>query len=514
MANARAAWDRFARSDLAVPALLVAVRVAVYFLVPEPSGYFRDELYYLACADHLDFGYVDHPPFSIALLALVRAAFGVSLVALRIVPLAAMCAGSIVTALLARALGGGRFAVALAALAALVAPVYLAHSSNYSMNALDVLLHALALLALARAMTNDGGRWWIAFGAIVGLGVQNKPNFALLGVATAIGIVATNRKALRDRNLWLGAALAAAITLPYLVWQVAHDWPLFEFSRNARAMKMTGFAPLDFLGSQILIMGPVSFPLWLAGLAFLAFAKSMARFRIFAIVFALMLGANLAMGGKSYYLAPAYPILLAAGALALDRLPQTRAGNGLRRAVFALVLISGVALAPIAMPMLPPGVYVRYASVLGVAPPRDERRAIAALPQIFADRFGWEDQVATVARVFESLPAAERPHVAILAGNYGEAGAIDFWRAKYGLPRAISTHNSYWLWGPGAATGEVVIAFGIDRASLDAAFESVEEAARIVSPWALPDETDLPVYVCRGLREPIDALWAKSKKFI
>ena len=514
MSNPRTNHQWFSQKMI-VPAVLVLIRLAIYVLVPEPYGIFRDELYYLACADHLAFGYVDHPPFSIFILAIVKTLFGTSLPALRLVPVLAHCITIVVAARIAVEFGGRKFAAALASLAVLTAPVYLAFSSFFSMNELDVMLATLAVLVLARLLNGANERLWLLFGLICGIGLENKVLFGLLGVGVVIGLATTpSRTAFRSRWLWFGGVVAFALILPHLIWQATHNWPLIEFTSNARKYKMAGFNPLGFLGAQVINMGPVALPLWITGLVALLRSQTLKRFRFLGILFLTVLAGVLILGGKSYYLASSYVVLFCAGAVWLESREHPGIWKLVRIAYTALLAIGGIILAPLALPTLPPDQFIRYASVIGIEEPRNEKKELGALPQQYADHFGWENQAATVAKVFHALPESDRRSAVIFAGNYGEAGAIDFFGKKYGLPHVVSTHNSYWLWGPGTKLIDVVIAFGMKKEDLQEAFEVVEEKARIESPYAMPYENNLPVYVCRGLKAPIGEIWAQAKKYI
>ena len=493
---------------------LALAGILLHFSLTGRYGIFRDELYYLACADHLAWGYVDHPPLSIALLAAVRALLGDSLFALRLVPVLLGGATVVVTGLLARELGGRALAQGLAALSVLLAPIVLANGTFYSMNALELLLWPSCFLLLARIARHGGRGRWLWLGLLLGLAVENKLGTAFLGVGLVMAIALTRlRRELLTPWLWAGVALAALVVAPHVVWQVTHGWPFLEFAASARAGKMVAMSLPDFFFALVLLGGPAAVPLWLGGLVALLALPRLRPFRVAGVTALVALGAIVLAGGKPYYAAPLLPPLLAAGAVLLERL-SAGGRRWIAPVAVGLVGLTGLVLLPMAVPTLPPSTYVAYAARLGVAPPRDERAPLGSLPQHFADRFGWENLAATVGRVYAALPPEERERAAVLASNYGEAGAIDFFGPRYGLPKAICPHNAYWHWGPRDATGELVIAVGYPRERLDALFEQVEERGRVVSEWAMPYETDLPVFVCRGLRAPIDVAWEAAKRFI
>ena len=469
-------------------------------------GIFRDELYYLACADHLAWGYVDQPPLSIFLLAAVRAVIGDSLFALRLLPALAGAALVLVTGLLAREMGGGRFAAGLAATASLVAGVVLAVSSVYSMNIFDLLLVALAMWFVARLVNTGEPRWWIAVGLALGLGLLNKVGVLWIGLGLAVGLVSTReRRWLATRWPWLGGAIAVALFLPYVLWNAANDYAHLAFIERATSGKYSGLDAWTFLSGVVLEQNPFTLLLWLSGLVWLLFARAGARYRILGVVWLAACLVLLINGqSKSMYLASAFAILFAAGGVAWERWLPAR---GPWRPLAVLVMVPGLALAPFAAPVLPVKAYIRYAATLGIGPSTDEGHELAELPQFYADMFGWEEKAAAVAKVFHALPPDEREVAAIFAENYGRAGAIDYWADEYGLPGAIGNHNSYWLWGPGEATGEVVIVLGGDRGDLEQRFASVELAGLATCAYCIPYENDVPIHVGRSLVVPIGELW-------
>ena len=505
---------RLARLSIAPLLCLAAVQVLVHLLGNGSYGYFRDELYYLACADHLGWGYVDHPPLSIFLLAVTRGLFGDSIFAIRLPALLAGSGSVFLTGLLARELGGGRFAQTTAALGCLVMATPLALSSFFSMNAFDYLAWVVTALLLARILRTGRTRLWLAFGGVVGLALLNKISIAFLGFGLVVGLLLTpQRRLLLDPRAWIGATIAFALFVPHLVWQVVNGFPTLEFMRNAQQYKILAMSPLQYLGAQVMLTSPFVAPVWLLGLACLLAAPSLRRYRTLGLAYLAILGVFLAQQAKAYYLAPAYPMLVAAGTVALEGFTQRRR-RWLRPSVAVWLAIGGLVVVPLAMPLLPPATYVSYTQRLGISPPREERSQVGELPQIFADRFGWENMVATIAGVYRSLPSSDQARVSIFTGNYGEAGAVDFFGRRFGLPKAISGHNSYWLWGPGQATGEVVIVVGVAADELRELFASVEPVATVVSPYAVPAENNLPVYLCRQLKLPLAEAWPRVKRFI
>ncbi len=521
--------DTIARkTDLSLLYVLVAAKLLFHLAINLFGGYeiFRDELYYLACADRLAWGYVDQPPLSIFLLAAVRAVFGDSLFALRLVPAIAGAAVVLLTGLLARELGGGRFAVALAAVGAMVSGANLALSSIYSMNVFDLLLVAVAAWLLIRLIRTEEPWIWIALGVTLGLGLLNKVGVLWVGFGIFAGIVATReRRWLVTPWPWAAGAVSALLFLPYGLWNAANDWAHLEFIESAVSGKYSGLSVWTFLSGQVLHQNPTTLPLWLGGLGWLLFAPGGRRFRLLGIVWVTACVVLIANGhSKAGYLASTYAMLFAAGGVAWETMFHMRAfhsradgatlpGRAAIRGAAIAVVASGIVLAPFATPMLPVDAYVRYARALGVDPGTDEGHELAELPQFYADMFGWEQKAAAVAEVYHALPASDRERAAIFADNYGRAAAIDYFADEYGLPGAVGSHNNYWIWGPGEATGEVVIVLGGDMEDLERRFESVVVAGVASCRYCIPYERDLKVHVCRGLRLEMTELWPVIKHY-
>ena len=473
--------------------------------------YFRDEFYYLACTRRMAWGYVDQPPLSVALLWLIRHIAGDSLLVLRAAAAAIAALTVWTTGSIARRLGAGPFGEALAMTAVTVAPVLLATASFYSMNVIDVFVWTAAARILIDVVEAPTTGRWIALGVVLGLGLENKISVLWLGAGIGAALILTPaRRQLLTRGPWIAGAIAAAVFLPHVMWQIAHSWPTLEFIANASRDKMQVTAPLAFVGDQIQNMNPLLLPVWIAGLLFLLF-RAGPRVRALAIVFlsvAAILIAN--RTSRSGYLAPAYPMLFAAGGVALERLLVRRP---FRAAAIAFVLVAGAISAPMAIPLLPVDRYVAYSRALGQAPSTEEKKAVGRLPQFFADRQGWEAMVDQIGAAFDRLSPAERASAAVLVGNYGEAGAIELLGRSRGLT-AISGHNNYWLWGPADRTGDVLIVVSRSRERQEQRFISVEQAGAIDCGDCMPYENGQFIFICRGMKPPpLPERWAQFKHY-
>jgi uncharacterized membrane protein len=496
----------------AVPLAFAALKLILHAFAITQYGWFRDELYYIACSRHLAWGYVDQPPFSIALLAVNRALLGDSLIALRVLPALAGAATVVIVGRLVHALGGGRFAQATACLGAVLAPVYLALDHFFSMNAFDTFFWSLAALLLVRALERGRRAEWLALGLVLGLGLLNKTSMAWFGGALALGLLLTgHRRTLRTPWPWLAGALALVIFLPHIAWQVRNHWPTLEFMRNATQEKMVRTPFVPFWIQQALVMGPATLPVWIVGLIALL---ASGRWRILGYIF-LAVAALLVASGSSRpnYLTVAYPALLAAGGVAIERFAATRGRRWVKPVAVAWLVLVGLPVVPIGLPILPVDTLIAYQRATGMRTRSQEHTAEGELPQVFADMFGWEELARRVARVYDSLSPEERTQCAIFTENYGEAGAIDFFGARYGLPPAISGHNNYWLWGPRGASGEVMILIGGDRNDAHSDFRSVVLADTTSCAHCMPYENGAPIWLCHGLSMPLSQRWPGTRHY-
>jgi Dolichyl-phosphate-mannose-protein mannosyltransferase len=476
-------------------------------------GVFRDELYYVACGEHLAFGYVDHPPLVAVMARASRAIFGESLVGLRVLPALLAAAMVLLVAELARTLGGGRFGQALAATCAVVAPVLLGTDHFLSMNCvLPAAWTAMALFA-ARALVGGDSRAWLWFGLTAGVALLAKHSTLFWGAALAVGIaLGPHRRALLGRGPWLAIGIAALLLAPNVAWEQIHGWPTLEFMHNAQTKKMVAFGPLALLQSVVLDMHPLTLPLWAGGLAWLLVAKRAREHRFLGVAFVALFAIILAGRGKPYYMAPGIGVVFAAGGVMAEQLAKRAA---LRVAIVAVLAAGGASVAPMALPILDPPAFVRYAAALGVSASSDEKHRMGPLPQHFADQFGWEAMARKVKDAYDALPPEERAVAAIYGGNYGEAGAVDYFGRAWGLPRAVSGHNAYFMWGPPAdGRGGVLIAVGEDREDLLETYEEVVEVGRTAEPNAMPYENDVPIYVCRRPRRTLQDVWPSTKHYI
>jgi Dolichyl-phosphate-mannose-protein mannosyltransferase len=468
-------------------------------------GYFRDELYYLDLARHLDWGYVDCAPL-VALYAKAALLLGGSLAALRMIPALAGVALIVLTILVARELGGNRYAQFLTGLCILLCPAYLLMSSLMTMNAFEPLYWTGAMLVVARIVRTGDSRLWVWFGLLAGVGLENKHSTLFFGLAVAIAVLLTrNRRELTKPWIWIGAAIALAIFLPNVLWQVKHHFPTLEDLENVRKTgKNVVLGPLAFLKEQIIDMQPLFIFVWLPGLVWLLRDR---RWRILGLTFLVFFVTMEIAHGKNYYVFPIYPTLFAAGAVAIEHWLESGA-TWTHAAVAAIIVISSLPLLPMFTWMLPPEKLLAYQNAIGFRVAKQEVHHESLLMQPIADQFGWPELVCQVADIYNSLPTSERAETGIWAGNYGEAGAVNLFGPKFGLPTAYSRHQNLWYWGPPPQVYKnlIVIEWSLEDVQDNCtSYQTFDHYQRFGM-----GEENMPIYLCRGVKFDIQKIWLHS----
>ena len=498
----------------AIVGILAAVKLLVHLITATNYGPFGDELYFMAAGEHLAWGYVDFPPLTAVQGWLARALFGESVFGIHILP-ALLGAGLVLlTGLIVHELGGKRFAQALAGLAVLVAGIYLYVNSYLSMNSVEPLIWMGCAWVLIRMIKTGNTRLWLAFGGLAGLGLLNKHTMLLFGAALIAGLLLTPaRKLLWSKWLLLGGALAFLIFLPNLVWMIRHNFPFFELLANIRAdQRNVALNPLEFIAQNAFFLNPLTLPLWLAGLGWFFAGASGKAYRVLAWAYLITLVLLLVTDGRVYYLAPVYPALFAGGAVAIEGWAGRRGWGWLKPVYLAALIASGLILAPFWLPLLPPQTYIRYAKAVPLGQPALENDPTGALPLLFADRFGWPEQVQAVAQAYQALPPDVRAKTAIWGNSYQQAGAVDFFGPALGLPKAIGGHLNYWYWGPRGYTGESVLTLGEKLGDLSPLFAKCEQVGAVSHPYAMPRQR-FPIYWCQGMKQSLQELWPQVKKW-
>jgi 4-amino-4-deoxy-L-arabinose transferase-like glycosyltransferase len=462
---------------------------ALLLAVSGRYGFHRDETYFVMAGRSLDWGYVDQPPLAPLVARVSETVFGTSPTALRVLPALAVGGVAILTAAMARRFGGRRIAQVFAAFAGGFTGVLLGEGHLLSTAVFDYFFWALGLWIVVGLLDGDDPRWWLALGVVVGIGLQNKHTMAFFAAAILVGLLATGqRRLLASPYPWLGVAVAALIALPNLIWQANHGWPQLEV---AGALRARSDGPLAFVIQQPALLSiTLAIPAF-AGLWWLARSDEARPWRALPIAYLLLFAVFLVTGGKSYYVAPMYSALLAAGGVWFERLsvPWRRSVGGLTVLGVAVGLF-------IALPLLP-------IERVGSFDPTGE----------LGETVGWPEMIDQIAAAYQMIPVEQRERAVVFTSNYGEAGAVDVLGPDLGLPRAASGHNNYWLWGPPPEHGPI-IGVGPVAAALELICPDLEPVANLGNPYGVENEVaGQPVFLCVEPSEQLSDIWDRVRHY-
>ena len=385
-------------------------------------------------------------------------------------------------------------------------------SGFFSVNAFEALAWVLCTWAVVRLLKTGDPRWWVAIGLAVGLGFESKHTTSTLVIALGAGILATPaRRLLVSRWALFGGLLAAAIALPNVIWQLVNGFPSLEFYRQAALMKNLPSPPLDTLIEQLRFMGALTSLIYIAGLIFLSITPRGSRYRALAIAYIILLVLLvLSKQSRPDRLLGIYPVLIAAGFAWLGHFLRAPA---LRAIVLIAVVAGCLPGMPIVIGVLAPAPLARYTAWLGIRT-SGERGKTSPIPQLLADRTGWEDFVAQVAQIYEQLPTADQAHTLIYAPSYGQAAAVDVLGRQYGLPRAISGHNTYFHWSQReGVNSDVLIAVGTSRERLQALFRDVQVVGTTSCVYCMSWRNGMPIYLARGQVAPLSTRWSETRHY-
>jgi hypothetical protein len=478
-------------------------------------GLFRDEYYYIEVSKHLAWGYVDLQPLSAIILAFSRTLFGDSILGIRILSYLAGSVIVIISGLIAREMHGSKFAQIFTAFIVIFSGVILGNSGYFSMNSFDILLASLMFYYLIKLINTGNQKLWLILGLLFGIGLQNKLTFLFLGFGLAVGLILTKyRNQIKSKELWIGVAIAFVFVLPNIIWQISNNYPTLEFMRNATEFKNKSLGLIEFTLGSIQELNPGYTLFIFTAIYFLFFNKQGKAYNIIGWIFISVFFVFVFNNGKPYYMGVLYPVVLAAGVIGADYLIEKYLKNYVRVILIVLVIPFAIIVTPFAIPVLNVKSFIKFSERLGIKPESGERSKLGLLPQFYADRFGWEDMVKKVALAYNKLSPEEKKEVLIFGQNYGEAGAVDFYRKKYDLPPAISSHNNYWLWGyPKDYKGKVLIVIGSNYKDNSEFFEDVELAASHHCKYGMSYE-NVDIFICRNPKMPIKEIWNKIKHFI
>ncbi len=494
---------------LTTPWMPAALMLILQVATAAHYGYFGDELYYLACARHLAFGYVDHPPVVAWLLWVWTALFGQSVVSLRVCSGLAGAGLVFMTHALACRLGAKLFARGWAAWTVLLAAAFPGICSFYSMNPFDILLVSACFYVVLGILQGEPSLLsTLVLGLLGGLACLTKYSALVMAAGLFVGMLSTRRGRAWLCQPWpyFAASLALFMFAPHIYWQVIHDFPTLIFMRNVLIYKNMQMSPVGLAAQLGLALNPVLLPMLIGGLVYLLKPRppNKPAYRLVGIAVAFFMAVYLLQRSKFYYLLPVTPMLLAAGAVWLER--NTALRLRLRMAYVSLAVVTGLVMLPLIVPLLPLETFRAYSRALPIwgALKMEKHEQYTDLPILFLFRFGWPDVVVQAAENYAALPQQDRARCAILTGDYGTAGALDLWGAEKGLPAPICLHNTYWIWGPREYTGDMVLTIGLDRDRLQKVFSRVDD---------VPAVAPMKMYYCRKLKQPMAEVWQQSRLF-
>ena len=481
--------------------ILIAIalgRLLVHVLTNAHYGFHRDELATLDDARSLAWGYVAYPPLTPFLARVALELFGASVAGVRFFGALAQCTAIVLTGLTAREMGGRRWAQVAAALAVAIAPVSILWGALFQYSGLDYLWWVLAAYCAARLLRTEDPRWWLGIGVVIGLGMMTRYTMGFLALGITGGVLLTpSRRDLRGKWLWNGVAASLLIFLPNLIWQVQHDLISLEFLRYLHARDVRVGRADGFLIQQLFVpANPFTVPLWAAGLWFYFASPTGKRYRLLGWMFVIPFVLFAIARGREYYTAGSFPLLFAGGAVWGERWIASR------RWLAGSALVLGAAFGIIVVPF--PAVNSWWWN------------HVASQVDDFREEVGWPELVETIAGIRDALPAKERRALGILAGNYGEAGAIDLYGPAHDLPHAISGVNSYWLRGYGGPPPQTLIVVGLSRTALERYFKTCEVAGQVSNRYGVKNEETQEhpdIFVCRGLRQPWPEFWKQFRRF-
>lgn len=502
------------RPPLAKAALvLVAAKLVAHLAANTwtPYEFHRDAFLYMSMGTHLRIFHMDFPPLIALLSQAVRGTLGSSLFAIRLVPAIAGTAVMLLAVLIAREMGGRRWAQVLTALAVLINPLFLRSANLFQPVVLDQLWWLVGCYALVRLANTHDAKWWLLLGVAGGVGLLTKFSIAFFGLAVLVALLVTRwRRAFLGPWPWVAAALALLLGAPSVIGQITLEFPVLDQMGALSQGQLARVGLGEFVMDQVM-MQPAGFVLGLAGAGALLLHPDLRRYHVLGWVAVTAFVVFVLMHGKSYYFGPMHPVLFAAGALALERISKPRVRAALEWSAATLIVLWGYGAVPFGLPIVPPEPMARLSASMGTTSAvRTNWGEYLPLPQDYADMLGWRQQAEAVARAYRSLTPEEQARVVLYGSNYGEAGALDFYGRELGLPPVISVAGSFYLFGPTERRAHTWIILGIEPDDIrTVGCESIDLVERVTNRWGVPEEQDVPVVVCRHSQLTPQELWER-----
>lgn len=486
---------QYLTGETALIIYLVAVKIIFHLILPE-YGIFRDELYYIAIGDNFNFSNMDMLPLSPLYLKFFTFVFGYSIKAIHLASALLGGASLLLTCLITKELGGGKYAVILSGIFILFSG-FIIFGSLFSYDSIDFLVIVATLYLMVKIFKTDNQKLWLYVGFVLGLGLLNKLTTLFFGSSIFVSLwLVPGRKMFKSKWIWIAGISALLFLVPYLIWQSKNDWYFLEFASNyGGGLSYLASFP-EFIWNQILPNNIFLFPVWLTGLYLLLFSKNWKKYKIFGIMYLFLFLLFYSLGAKFYFLIPMYTILISVGSIKfVEKFASSRC---IKLAILILYLIFSIPFLPMQVPILPVNTFIKYAKVLGVdAGVRFENNELNQLPQHFADRFGWEELVQDISKEYHSIPDKYKYNSGILTNNWGIASAVHFYKEKCKLPEPTSDDG--WFYFEALQKNDfndAYICIGYSEATLQFFFNSVAKKRMFTNPYCMPHENNRQIFLC------------------
>ncbi|HLA56942.1 MAG TPA: glycosyltransferase family 39 protein [Flavobacterium sp.] len=488
---------------LPIIAILSLVKLCIHLIGNRNYGFHRDELLHLSVSLHLDWGYMEFPPFIAWIGKLAYVIFGYSLSGVRIFPTLAGITILVLCCLMAKELGGKSKSVMLAGVSVLMFLPYFRNHCLFQPVAFDQLFWTMGFYFLLRYVNTQNNKYLVFLGITAGFGLMNKYTFLIWGIGIVAGLLFYEKgKLFRNKWLYVSGLVAFLIFVPNIIWQVNHHFPILMHLEALKKSQLDEIGPYDFLLDQLSL--PLTFVLALIGLLAFFFDQNLKKHKSFGVAVLVIFAVMWITQSKSYYFFAAYPILFAAGAVKIEKFFQNK--PNWNYAVMAVLILPKVYYIPKLIPVLPIEDFVRYEHL------RPDNSGHIELTGDYADMFGWNEQVKLVDSIYKSLPTKDKANCIIFAGNYGEAGAIEILGKPYNLPDPVCANGSFWLWGTGNTNGETCITIGVEKGVVEHLFEECRLVKIITHKYAIDEENNIPVYICHMPKVDIRKIWPTLEK--
>ena len=480
-------------------------------------GYFIDEFYYIACANNPAAGYVDHPPLAPLILTVFKFFFGESMYAIRIVPALASSVTAFMLGIIAKEMDGNKTAQAIASFCIIFSPGFAAFAAFYSMNAFEPMLAAIAIYYLIKMFNENSPVYWLKIGIVFGLLLLNKHTSIVFIIVMIISLLFTkNRKYLFSKYFIYCVTISSLFLIPNIIWQIKHDFPSLEFYLTNLEIKNVRIPVSDYLTLITFVYNPYTMIILIMGAGFLILKKQNSEYKVFGILFLLIfIFFFINRTGRIDRISFSLLGVIPAGAIFVNQLLEKMKHKWIYYAGGILMISSFIMIIPLLMPFLNYEYSAKLTNFYGLNTEVEAGKK-PLIPQLLADRIGWQEKADMVGQVYLSLPETEREKTIIAADNYGNAGALELYGKKYGFKNVVSGHNNYYIWSSERLEGDIILQL-TDNDSYEGlikAYEIVDSTNVIFdNEYCSPNERNLTVFICRKPRHSKQELLEGGKYF-